>query len=110
MIFLSTFFPQKAVPPSLVLYNQSRVSSSSSSSSLNAIREPITGAEKVTATLASKLHHPKYRNIWIYRGKSPFFKTRTWCGLQISVDKLWVDNLTGNCHGQGHGEGATVDN
>jgi predicted RNA-binding Zn-ribbon protein involved in translation (DUF1610 family) len=66
----------------------------SGSSSLTPIRESTI--EKVTMMRAYKLYHPKCGNTWIYKGKSPFFATCTWCGLKISVDKHRVDNLTGN--------------
>lgn len=104
MIFLSTFFPQKAVPPSLVLNTRSGVGSSN----LTALTEPLL-EENIITTRA--YNYPKCGNTWIYSGKSPFFATCTcWCGLKISVDKHRVDNLTGNGHGHGHDEGGTVDN
>jgi hypothetical protein len=67
---------------------------------LTAIQES-TAVKKVTAIRAYKLHHPKCGNTWVYKGRSPFFATCTWCGLKIFVAKHRIDNLTGNGHGEG---------
>ena len=85
----------------IVLYNLLEVGSSG----LTIIQEEPAEMERVVATRAYKLHHPKCGNTWVYKGKSPFFATCTWCGLKISVDKHRVDNLTGN----GHGKGVVID-